>query len=142
MMRRTEQEIEKLYGTQSNSYLCVIGVTISNNYQKKNSSTKNYTAFVSSVFNPQQPRTPFVSCVVNVIQTTYCHCLPITQLSPLDGCLTITSINKNNDAATTMTSLALHYDDKRGRHSPPTRYVSCLILCCRKHPDFSYFIHQ
>lgn len=56
MMRRTEQEIEKLYGTQSNSYLCVIGVTISNNNQKKN-STKNYTAFVSSVFNPQ-PRTP------------------------------------------------------------------------------------
>lgn len=22
---------------------------------------------------------------------------------------------------------------------PPTRYVSCLILCCRSHPDFSYF---
>lgn len=72
MMRRTEQEIEKLYGTQSNSYLCVIGVTISNNNQKKN-STKNYTAFVSSVFNPRTPHS-IVSCVVNVIQTTYSHC--------------------------------------------------------------------
>lgn len=84
MMRRTEQEIEKLYGTQSNSYLCVIGVTISNNYQKKNSSTKNYTAFVSSVFNPQQPRTPFVRIL-------RCKCYP-DNILPLLAHHTIVSL--------------------------------------------------
>lgn len=51
--RASSTERGKLYGTQSNSYLCVIGVTISknnNNQKKKSSSTKNHCAFVIFVF--------------------------------------------------------------------------------------------
>lgn len=49
-----ESGIGKLYGTQSNSYLCLIGVTISNNNNQKQQQW-NYTAFVIMVFFRSQP---------------------------------------------------------------------------------------